>query len=145
MSVESFNLPPSPTTAADALAWANQLADFVIAHAAQWEPEVIERALDSRDRDPFDAEWVHTDQAIRQHLGQLVPQAQTALEADADALCKHVFASVLKATGSDDAAGYVSEDFALIYLGLASGFASRFLTSLVTAYQSAHIPCGECL
>ena len=65
--------PANQTEAADALAWASQLADFVIVRAVQWEPQAIDSALDSRDSAPFDAEWVNTDQAVRQHLGQLDP------------------------------------------------------------------------
>lgn len=114
----------------DVFAWVDQLADVVATSAVHWEAQAIDEALDARDAPSFDTEWVDTDRGMQRHLGQLASPDRMALEAAADDLRKRVFAAVLKATGSPDAAGYVSDDFELIGLGLGlgSGLSSDFLS-----------------
>lgn len=124
----------------EAIDWIHRLAESVTTAAEQWDEVAIERALDSRDTDPFDSEWVRTDRALRARMTLASPSARLEIEACANDLRTGTHIAILRATGSPDLAAYVSDDFEMICNGLASGFADDFLFSLVGAYLDGRIP-----
>lgn len=124
----------------EAIDWVHRLAESVTTAAKQWDEAAIERALDSRDTDPFDSEWVRTDQALHAHMTLASPSARLEIESCANDLRTGTYTAILRVTGSPDLAAYVSDDFEMICNGLTSGFVGEFLFSLVGAYLDGRIP-----
>lgn len=120
--------------------WVEDLAQLVGEKAFDWDDSYIESALDSRDGDPFDSDWVDADRELELHKASLSSEDRGEIEELANALRKRVFSTVLKATGSSDLAGYVSDDFELVCAGLASKFNSKFMYSIVRSYMDGRIP-----
>ncbi len=118
-------------------------AQSVQDRSAYWSDEEIEEALDSRDENPFDHDWVQTDKALGSYRANLLGERQAEIEALADGVRKDVFSAILKKTQSVDLAGYVSDDFELIVLGLFSRFESDFMYSIMQSYIDGNIPCNK--
>lgn len=129
-----------PVAIAEIFLWIDNLAETVVNRAKEWDEDAIEAVLDSRDTDPFDADWVRTDNALEAHKALIAPDLCAHIDAHANDLRKQLFVAILRASGSSDLAGYVSDDFEMICGGLACGFVSEFLFSLAAAYVEGWIP-----
>jgi hypothetical protein len=125
---------------AEAFRWVNSLAETVVSGASDWDEVSIECALDSRDADPFDSDWVRTDETLESHKALIAPEVRAEIDAYSNELRKRMFAAIIRASGSSELAGYVSDDFEMICSGLASGFGSEFFFSLVAAYVAGRVP-----
>ena len=82
--------------------WVDDLADKVASGATGWDEDAIERALDSRDADPFDSDWVRTDGELEAHKARIAPERRAEIDAYANELRKRMFAAILRASESSD-------------------------------------------
>lgn len=125
---------------AEAFRWADSLADAVVGNASAWNEDAIESSLDSRDTYPFDSNWVRTNKELESHKMLLAPELRTEIDAFSNDLRERTFAAILRATGSSDLAGYVSDDFEMICSGIAAGYVNTFVFSLAASYVAGRIP-----
>ena len=96
----------------------------------------IDELLEQRECNPFDCEWMRVYRAIEAlKVNQQVD--------DTTEIRKKVFLIVYEQSGSDELAGYVSDDFGLIADGKSLHYSDKWLTKLIACYQKATIPCGE--
>jgi hypothetical protein len=94
-------------------------------------------ALDQRDADPFEKEWVRLHRELRE-IG--ITAAQKAL---LEEITKTAFLNTMQATANSELAGYISDDFDLLCRGLIADAANRWLNGLGLAYCENRFPFGE--
>lgn len=101
----------------------------------------IEKILEQRDMSAFDTEWL---KACKQ-VGKLKKE-KTYTDADREdckILLKEVFEFIYDQTENDDFAGYISDDFGLIYDSLKLGYHSEWMDKFLQLYLKGQIPTGE--
>lgn len=96
----------------------------------------IDELLEQRECNPFDCEWMRVYQAIEAlKVNQEVD--------DTTEIREKAFMIVYEQSGSDELAGYVSDDFGLIADSKSLHYSDKWLTKLIVCYQKNTIPCGE--
>ena len=78
----------------------------------------IDAYLDARDEDPFDSDWLSAHQELESRKRGLDEPSLRKLERANGKLRERVFKRVLGQAG-DDIAGYISDDFGLMFDALA--------------------------
>lgn len=94
-------------------------------------------ALDERDAEPFDAEWMRVYRELK----------ETTISAEQQELLSEIgkaaFLRTMEVTRSSDLAGYISDDFDLLGRGLIANAADPWLNGLWRSYCEERFPCGE--
>lgn len=94
-------------------------------------------ALDGRDAEPFDGNWIDSFNALAD-----LPDAEAA-EPAIDEIRERVFRIVFGATNSSELAGYVSDDFELIAKALLTNRNDEFVNALWSEYAAGRFPTGD--
>lgn len=93
-------------------------------------------ALDSRDAEPFDTQWMASFDDVDGDLGAAVDRPVV------DALREKAFKLAFSASGSADVAACVSDDIELIARSRSSGRTNGWPTHVLwNAYRSGRFPC----
>lgn len=102
----------------------------------------IEGILDQRDMPAFDTGWMK----VYEQLGQLKKEKvySDADREDCKILRQEVFEFVYNQTEDDDLAGYISDDFGLIYDSLKLDYQSEWMDKFLHQYLNGQVPTGEC-
>jgi hypothetical protein len=96
-----------------------------------------DEALDKRDQDPFDTEWVRAHRNVKDTP---VSAAQEELLLE---IRKAAFLGTMEATDNSDLAGYISDDLDLLARGLLADAADPWLNRLWAHYCEDKFPTGE--
>ena len=101
----------------------------------------IDAYLDARDEDPFDSDWLSAHQELESRKrGRALLRK---LERANGKLRERVFKRVLGQAG-DDIAGYISDDFGLMFDALAmDDLEASWVFGLYECYASATLPSGS--
>ena len=101
----------------------------------------IEKILEQRDMPAFDKEWMKVYEQLAQ-LKKEKTYTDTDKE-DCEILRQEVFEFVYDQTEDDDLAGYMSDDFGLIYDSLKLDYHSEWMDKFLQQYLNGQIPTGE--
>lgn len=101
----------------------------------------IKGILEQRDMPAFDKEWMKAYEQV----GKLKKEKTYTDEdkEDCKILRQEVFEFVYDQTEDDDFAGYISDDFGLIYDSLKLGYQSEWMDKFLQLYLKGQIPTGE--
>lgn len=102
----------------------------------------VDDLLDSRDEEVFDSEWIETYNYVENMKRRYGYSEQQ--ENDCSCVREKAFMIVCEACDGE-LAGYVSDDFGLIFDSQIVGFENDFLKKLINAYSQAIIPDGSIL
>lgn len=103
----------------------------------------IDAYLDARDEDPFDSDWLSAHQELESRKHGLDEPSLRKLERANGKLRERVFKRVLGQAG-DDIAGYISDDFGLMFDALAmDDLEASWVFGLYERYASAALPSGS--
>ncbi len=102
----------------------------------------VDDLLDSRDEETFDSEWISTYNDVENMKRRYGYDEQQ--ENECSSVRETAFMIVCEACGGE-LAGYVSDDFGLIFDSQICGFENEFLKKLINAYSQAIIPDGSIL
>ncbi|MBR8653485.1 hypothetical protein KDH83_09225 [Achromobacter sp. Marseille-Q0513] len=103
----------------------------------------IDAYLDARDEDPFDSDWLAAHQEVESRKRGLDELSLRKLERANGKLRERVFKRVLGQAG-DDIAGYISDDFGLMFDALAmDDLEASWVFGLYECYASAALPSGS--
>ena len=102
----------------------------------------VDDLLDSRDEEVFDSEWIETYNYVENMKRRYGYSEQQ--ENDCSCVREKAFMIVCEACDGE-LAGYVSDDFGLIFDSQIVGFENDFLKKLINVYSQAIIPDGSIL
>ncbi len=100
----------------------------------------IDGLIDRRDSAPFDTEWCRVDAAVNAMKNGHAYTDENAEEQEK--IREKAFMVLAQKTGSE-LAGYVSDDFGLIYDSIVCNYRDNWLDRLIEAYKNGRIPAGE--
>ena len=95
----------------------------------------IDEALDLRDSEEFDSEWVR--------VYHLVEERKTAESEECRGIREKAYISALEFGEYEDIAACVSDDFGLIFDAESVGFCDPWLDKLIDCYRRSVFPCGK--
>lgn len=104
---------------------------------ATFEDVDLDSALDERDEDEFDGEWVRCNEEVQRVLEDQCLDSDEVAE-----LAQRSFVAVSEATGQHEVASYVSDDFRLIAEALLAGYDDPWLVGLFSEYADGRFPSG---
>lgn len=105
-----------------------------------FDEDSINELLDSRDSDPFDAEWRRVSEKTEQ-----LKNAQNyppEIEKQQGKIREKAFMTVERNIQSE-LSEYVSDDFGLIYDSIVLNYKDEWLDRLINSYKNKKIPSGE--
>lgn len=100
----------------------------------------IDELLDSRDSIIFDSEWIRVYKAI-EALKSENNYSQSEKTKNFN-IRETVFRIIYNLTNDSDLAGYISDDFGLIFDAELLGYKDAWLTKFISCYKNKSIPCG---
>ncbi len=105
-----------------------------------FDEDRINDLLDSRDSDPFDAEWrrVSAEIELLKNDRNYTPK----IEAQQSKIREKAFMTVERNIQSE-LSEYVSDDFGLIFDSLVLNYKDEWLDKLIESYKNKKIPSGE--
>lgn len=115
----------------------NALADI---DYSEFDEDGINELLDSRDSDPFDAEWCRVNEEIEQLKND--QNYPPEIESQQSKICEKAFMTV-EHNIPGELSEYVSDDFGLIYDSLVLNYKDEWLDKLIDSYKNKKIPSGE--
>jgi hypothetical protein len=95
------------------------------------DPEVM---LSLRDDVPFDAEWTRVEALLKRRP---LSKADIAL---IDPIREAAFKAAFELTQNPELAGYVSDDFGLLAIAIATDFSDPWLNGLWSSYKTGTFP-----
>lgn len=101
----------------------------------------IEKILECRQMPSFDKEWMKVYEKLNK-LKKVKAYTDVDQE-DSRTLRKEVFEFVYDQTEDDDLAGYISDDFGLIYDYLKLNYQSEWMEKFLHQYLDGQVPTGE--
>ncbi len=105
-----------------------------------FDEDRINDLLDSRDSDPFDAEWRRVSAEIE--LLKNDSNYTRDIEAQQSKIREKAFMTVERNIQSE-LSEYVSDDFGLIFDSLVLNYKDEWLDKLIGSYKNKKIPSGE--
>lgn len=105
-----------------------------------FDEDAINELLDSRDSDPFDAEWCRVSAKIE--LLKNDSNYTRDIEAQQSKIREKAFMTVERNIQSE-LSEYVSDDFGLIYDSLVLNYKDEWLDKLIGSYKNKKIPSGD--
>ncbi len=115
----------------------NSLADI---DYSSFDENSISELLDSRDSDPFDAEWCRVSAEIE--LLKNDRNYTHDIEAQQSKIREKAFMTVERNIQSE-LSEYVSDDFGLIFDSIVLNYKDVWLDKLIDSYKNKKIPSGE--
>ncbi len=115
----------------------NSLADI---DYSSFDENSISELLDSRDSDPFDAEWCRVSAEIE--LLKNDRNYTRDIEAQQSKIREKAFMTVERNIQSE-LSEYVSDDFGLIFDSIVLNYKDVWLDKLIDSYKNKKIPSGE--
>ena len=123
--------------------WMDSFVRSLGRQSKKWDEDYINASLNDRDQDPFDGEWVSLDKKLEKEKSKISSSEFDSISEKLRKVTRSVFIKIMKNTGSSDLAGYVFDDFDLIYLALLMKIRDGFLFSLIYSYMNGKIPTNE--
>jgi len=123
--------------------WMDTFTQSLIERLNEWSDDYIEASLDLRDQNPFDNDWMLVYDAVEKEKQKFPNVAICSASKKIEKIAHDIFVQTMKKTGSDDLAGYVSDDVELISFGLSVKMQNNFLFSLIGSYLSGKIPSNR--
>lgn len=105
-----------------------------------FDEDSINELLDSRDSDPFDAEWCRVNARIEQLKNSCSYPMENVLQQGK--IREKAFMTVERYIQSE-LSEYVSDDFVLIYDSIVLNYKDVWLDKLIDSYKNKKIPSGE--
>lgn len=105
---------------------------------SQFDEDTINEILDSRDCESFDSEWCR----VNSEISKMKNQYNYTFQNQQNNVRKEAFFIIENNVGSE-LADYVSDDFGLIFDGMAVGYKDKWFSKLTDAYRNGKIPCGN--
>ena len=100
----------------------------------------IDELLDCRDSKVFDLEWTRIYKAIEALKNE---ENYSELEKIENSNIREtVFKKIYALTNDGDLAGYISDDFGLIFDAQLLEYEDAWLNKLISCYNNKSIPCG---
>lgn len=104
----------------------------------------IDAYLGSREKAPFDSDWSWAYQEVEDRKNQLSKTTLQEIENLNEKLRKTVFKNIIKITDSPDLAGYISDDFGLIFDAFSiSSLKKSWVFGLFDSYFHLKLPYGK--
>lgn len=113
----------------------NLLVTNKIVNSHMFENLDVDSALDQRDSDPFDSEWIRVYEKL-----QSISEKATS---DNEAIRKLAFEKALEFSSGGEVAEYISDDFGLMYDALVCGYNDPWLSGLAHCYSKSRFPFGS--
>ncbi len=107
---------------------------------SEFDEDSINKLLDNRDSDPFDAEWCRVSAEIE--LLKNDRNYTPKIEAQQSKIREKAFMTVERNIQSE-LSEYVSDDFGLIYDSIVLNYKDEWLDKLIGSYKNKMIPSGE--
>lgn len=98
----------------------------------------IGEALDLRDSEEFDSEWMRLYNLVEQHKNEGEDSG-----AELDEICETAYMKTFDTREDDELAAYVSDDFGLMYDAETLGICDPWLDKLIDCYRRSVFPCGR--
>lgn len=105
-----------------------------------FDGDYLNELLDRRDSAPFDTEWCRVYEEIE--ALKKARSCEDENKGEQSKIREKVFMLIEERTESE-LAGYVSDDFGLIYDSLALDYKDEWLNKLIAVYKDKKIPAGD--
>lgn len=104
----------------------------------------IDAYLGSREKSPFDSDWSGAYQEVEDRKNQLSETTFQEIESLNEKLRETVFKNIIKITDNPDLAGYISDDFGLIFDAFSiSSLKKSWAFGLFDSYFHLKLPSGK--
>lgn len=98
----------------------------------------IDEALDLRDSEEFDSEWVRVDDLVEHGKKEGSWDKEKS-----DKIRERAYLNAFDTCEDDELAAYVSDDFGLMYDAETLGIRDPWLDKLIDSYRRSVFPCGR--
>jgi len=99
--------------------------------------------LDERDRAPFDENWCNAFELIEKSKIKLSSKEKKLLKDRVAVLRETIFKLTIRISHDSELAGYISDDFGLIFDALALNLGDPWVQALLNEYLSGRLPKGS--
>ncbi|NFH80147.1 hypothetical protein FDA09_00840 [Clostridium botulinum] len=107
---------------------------------SEFDEDYIDELLDSRDSDPFDAEWCRVNKKINSLKND---KNYTNLNKEVQGKIREKVFMIIKQNTESELSDYVSDDFGLIYDSFIVNYKDEWLNKFIREYKNRRIPAGE--
>ncbi len=107
---------------------------------SEFDEDTINDLLDSRDSDPFDAEWCRVSAEIEELKNDR--NYTPKIGSQQSKIREKAFITVERNI-QNELSEYVSDDFGLIYDSLVLNYKDEWLDKLIGSYKNKKIPSGD--
>lgn len=98
----------------------------------------IDEALDLRDSEEFDSEWMRIYNLVEQRKNECEDSG-----AELEEICEMAYLNAFDTREDDEIASYVADDFGLMYDTERLGISDPWLDKLIDCYRRSVFPCGR--